>query len=131
MTDDEKKTAAGLYLSQSANITGLWGIYIAATFTGGAFTFVKGDLNYSEMATVAIGFWSFALGHLWLIWRAMDNATSILERVIKNIPEPAREIDHMVLAITRGAKPGKSIFAHLVIDICVTLLIWRTVLLVW
>lgn len=125
ITIDHIDAAVRYHFSQKANITGLWGIYIAATFTGAAFTINDTQLSNGSLFAVTIGFWAFALGHAGMLRLAIKNSVAIDDYIRKHDAD-VQTILPLASEITQNRHVyGWSFFFHAAIDFCVTALIWR------
>ncbi len=114
------------HLSLHANITALWGIYIAATFTGAAFSITETFLSVASLVAVTVGFWVFAFGHAAMLWIAIRNTIQI-QRFLDQHEAGVLQVLPIALGISRRRYSLLwSLSCHGAIDICVTVLIWRS-----
>ena len=140
MEHKEKSAAADFFFSINSQITGLWGIYIAATFTGAGFSLAsKGGISLIEACLAALGFSIFAFGHYHLIRNAVTRLNGLREKILSVTAasdrpdlfpkefEPGKTVfDGMVLIATHPTGPWlRSAQAHIAIDLCVVALIFR------
>ena len=127
MTGFEKKDAVDLFVKQNSLISGLWGIYIAATFTAAAFLVTKISLSPYSLFAVTAGFWAFAIGHLVLIRQALSVNIKIKESLLATMHSDDSPHAEVVSHLANTANhPRISTAIHLFIDMCVTVLIWRS-----
>lgn len=140
MTHDEKTAAAEFFFSINSQITGLWGIYIAATFTGAGFSLASaGGVSPVEATLAAAGFSIFAIGHYHLIRNAVTRLNGLREKILnvtaasdrpdlfpKDFEPGKTAFDGIVLIATHPTGPwSRSAVAHIAIDLCVVALIFR------
>ncbi len=140
MTHDEKTAAAEFFFSINSQITGLWGIYIAATFTGAGFSLASaGGVSPVEATLAAAGFSIFAIGHYHLIRNAVTRLNGLRTKILEvsaasGQPDPfprafetgTSAFDDMMLIATHPTGPwSRSAAAHVAIDACVVALIFR------
>ena len=137
MTHDEKTAAAEFFFSINSQITGLWGIYIAATFTGAGFSLASaGGVSPVEATLAAAGFGIFAIGHYHLIRNAVTRLNAVRMKVLDvsarsenpRLFRPDFEtgktaFDDILLIATHPTGPwSRSAVAHIAIDLCVVAL---------
>ncbi len=129
MPDFDEKAAVDLFVKQNSLINGLWGIYIAATFTAASFSVTKIPLTPFALLAVSAGFWAFALGHIVLIKQALSINIKLKQSLLATINSNDSPYSGVVSHLANTAnRPFISMAIHLFIDVCVTILIWRTLL---
>ncbi len=129
MPDFDEKAAVDLFVKQNSLISGLWGIYIAATFTAASFSVTKIPLTPFALLALTLGFWAFALGHIMLIQQALSINIELKKSLLATINSNDSPFSEFVRHLAKTANPPyKSMAIHFFIDVCVTILIWRTLL---
>ncbi len=122
----DEKAAVDLFAKQNSLVNGLWGIYIAATFTAASFSVTTVSLSPLALLSVTAGFWAFALGHLVLIRQALSINIKLKQSLRDTINSNDSPYTGVVSHLANTANPPwVSMVIHLFIDACVTSLIWR------
>lgn len=122
--------AVALFMQQTAIMTTLWTVYVAATFAGAGFGISSPALDWRVAAAVTIGFWLFTLGHLALLRQTLR----VLQVVRGEIAEAVARADDRLqfrgtlVKISRTSNPVRvAVAVHCGIDLCVTIAIWSRV----
>ena len=138
----ELKDAVGLFSQQTSTINSLWTVYVGATFAaagfGGAYLSNILDIISVIITSMAltVGFWAFTLGHLRLLTQALSINRKLKSEISSILELGADESDISFKAsiahlISTANPPWISICIHLLIDLCVTLILWARVLSIW
>ena len=81
--ESQQNLTNNIFFSINSQITGLWGIYIAATFTGAGFSLASaGGVSPVEATFAAAGFSIFAIGHYHLIRNAVTRLNAVRMKVL-------------------------------------------------
>lgn len=126
MAKSDEEVLIDLFLRQNSAITGLWGIYIGATFTGAAFSVTNVVLSGPAQLAAAFGFLAFAIGHLSLVRQALSVNLSIKDNLLELLEETDTPYSRVVRHLAGTANPLiVSTVIHLFIDACVFMLMVR------
>jgi hypothetical protein len=132
--------AVSLFSQQITIVNNLWTVYVVATFAAagfGASSLPSYQHNTSLLITIglSIGYWAFTLGHFRLLMQALSIKNQlkldIADHLATGINDNGIPFRNSLLCLINTVNPPWIVVCiHIVIDLCVTFIIWIRILLI-
>jgi hypothetical protein len=122
------KDIISFYQTECATRNNIWAVYVVATFAAGGFVVTaQHDVGLLARAALSLGFLAFTFGH-WFLLRRNTEALIALEELL------GKHVGDLDPFLSRFAARTNSVLPfvpHLIIDCCVLLVIWSSVIWSW
>jgi hypothetical protein len=126
--------AVVLLTAQSAQISTLWTIYVAATFAAAGYSISAKSSGLAPdkyvIFAVTVAFWLFVVGHLSGIYAMLSDHMQLESDIRRVLPaDPSAQsfayTQSIGILVKRSFDPRwPAIAVHLIIDVCVTVALW-------